>query len=479
MRQVWSPATGDEMKKLVLCFGLGLAAAAMTTAARSAALSKPITKTVPAAQTPDWTGSYVGVQAGGGWGSAEQTDSSPFTSGSYDVSGALVGVTWGYNWQLGHTVLGFENDAAWSNIKGSTDGAAGYGGPCGGAPAYCEAELQAFGTTRLRLGYAMGRWLPFVAGGLAWGYVHGKEGDTTANGAVGSGGEFHYGWTIGGGIEAMIDPHWSAKLEYLHADLRKGLTFTDVFASGATIDQDEQVHVNIVRVGLNYKFDAGPSLLPIMPPNPGPSAGPWTWAGLYAGINSGGGIGRAAQSDRFFDRGTYNVSGGIIGGTVGYNWQRDHWVYGLEGDVDYSWIKGGIGAPPVLTAPFCSVSGYYANCDTRLRWLGTARARIGVSWDRFLPYVTGGMAVGSLESSEGHPPIPWYGSGTVTRVGWTAGAGIEARIDNRWSAKLEYLYVDLGSGEGFTDLMTGGGTVTEDVRFRTHIVRTGLNYRFN
>jgi outer membrane immunogenic protein len=97
-----------------------------------------------------------------------------------------------------------------------------------------------------------------------------------------------------------------------------------------------------------------------------------------------------------------------------------------------------------------------------------------------LPYVTGGLAVGSLKVSEGEPTSPLLtGSGSVTRVGWTAGAGIEARIDNRWSSKLEYLYVDLGSAGAFTENSPLGGTLSENVTFRTHILRGGLNYRFN
>jgi outer membrane immunogenic protein len=238
------------------------------------------------------------------------------------------------------------------------------------------------------------------------------------------------------------------------------------------------MQIHVVRAGLNYKFDAGPSFLSFMPPHPGPSAGPWNWAGLYAGVNYGGGAGTASQSDSVYDRGTYNVGGGVVGGTVGYNWQRGSLVYGLEGDLDYSSIKGGSSGIVNFTTPPCGVFSSFGNCDTRLNWLGTARARIGVAWDRLLPYVTGGLAVGSLHSSEGDLQSPLTGSGSVTRAGWTAGAGIEARIDNRWSTKLEYLYVDLGSGTVFTEPF-GGATVSENVTFRTHILRGGLNYRFN
>jgi outer membrane immunogenic protein len=461
------------MKNLGLYLAAGLAGLLAASAAQATDLPKSVLKAAPAARAGDWTGFYVGVQGGGGWDRAQQSDASPFNTGWYDLSGGLAGVTWGYNWQIGNTVIGFESDAAWSNIRGSTDPAAG----CGGAPSRCAAKLQAFGTNRLRLGYSMGRWLPYVTGGMAWGRVHGEEGDTLANGPVGSGSEFHHGWTAGGGLEAMIDPHWSAKVEYLYIDLRDGGAFIDNFGGGVTVTQSVAMKVNIVRVGLNYKFDAGPSLLPFLPPNPGASPGPWNWAGFYAGLNYGGGAGKASQSDSLFDRGSFDVGGSVIGGTIGYNWQRGNLVYGLEGDLDYSSIKGSTSGDG-LTAPPCGVLSFNGNCDSKLQWLGTARARVGVTWDRLLPYVTGGVAVGSLRSSEGDLQSPLTGSGSVTRAGWTAGAGVEARIDHRWSSKLEYLYVDLGSGTVFNESFLGG-TLSENVSFRTHILRGGFNYRFN
>jgi len=468
------------MKRSAICVVLGIAAGVASGAAQAADVPVRGAKPVPATRSWDWTGTYIGIQAGGGWGDAQQSDALPFLSGRYNVSGGLAGATWGYNWQVGNSVISFESDAAWANIHGTTNGASGLGGPCGGAPSRCEAELQYFGTARLRLGYAVDRWLPYVTGGMATGYIHAAEG-TTGSSPTGTGSEFHFGWTAGAGIEAMIDPHWSAKVEYLYTDLRNGHVFTDSFGGGlAFVTESEQMRFHVVRAGLNYRFTPGPSFLPILPSNPGPGGGPWNWSGLYAGINFGAGAGTASQSDIVFDRGSYDVGGSVIGGTVGYNWQGNHWVYGLEGDADFSWIRGGTSGIVDFTTPMCSGGFVVANCDTKLTWLGTARARVGMMWDRLLPYVTGGLAVGSLKSTEGSPAAPAiFGSGTATRAGWTAGAGIEAKIDERWSAKFEYLYVDLGSGKGFTDTYPGGAQVDENVTFHTHMVRGGFNYLFN
>src|SRR5882757_3130694 len=112
----------------------------------------------------------------------------------------------------------------------------------------------------------------------------------------------------------------------------------------------------------------------------GPASGPWNWAGLYAGINYGGSAGQASQSDILFDRGQYDVSGGLIGGTVGYNLQHGSLVYGVEGDLDYTTIKGATSGNPA-TFGACGFASSI-NCDTKLNWLGTARARVGVAVDR-------------------------------------------------------------------------------------------------
>jgi opacity protein-like surface antigen len=118
--------------------------------------------------------------------------------------------------------------------------------------------------------------------------------------------------------------------------------------------------------------------------------------------------------------------GALVGATLGYNLQTGSWVWGLEADGDASWIKG---------------SGCGSNCETRNRWLGTGRTRIGCAWDRWLPYVTGGAAFGDVKMT----PFSNCASENKTKVGWTAGVGVEYAFMGAWSVKLEYLYVDLGT----------------------------------
>ena len=178
----------------------------------------------------------------------------------------------------------------------------------------------------------------------------------------------------------------------------------------------------------------------------------FNWTGAYIGINGGGGWGRSNWSAIGTD---FNTSGGMVGGTIGYNWQTGPAVFGLEGDLDWSGVKGDTS---------CGVAG---TCETRNDWLGTARGRIGYAFNRVMPYVTGGLAVGNVKASSA------LGSSDETRAGWTLGGGIEANIVGPWSAKLEYLYADLGKTN--CSSCVAGGT---DVSFHENIVRAGINYRF-
>jgi outer membrane immunogenic protein len=187
---------------------------------------------------------------------------------------------------------------------------------------------------------------------------------------------------------------------------------------------------------------------------------PFSWSGLYVGINGGYGWGTSNWTSTA-STGSTKIKGGLVGGTVGFNMQTGAWVWGLEGDIDASWLKGsdnaGIG---VCVAP---------GCETKDSWLGTARGRIGFAFDRWLPYFTGGVAFGDVKMSPNNAL-----SGTKTQLGWTLGGGVEYAFMGPWSAKIEYLYVDLGKsicGAAICGIDTG-------VSFRTSIVRAGLNYRF-
>jgi outer membrane immunogenic protein len=227
----------------------------------------------------------------------------------------------------------------------------------------------------------------------------------------------------------------------------------------------------------------------------------WSWNGVYLGVNVGwdwgeptgdrgaffpGGIGLAVADGRV--PGTLDVrpDGAIGGGQIGVNWQTGPVIFGLEADIQASGIREErnftVAGPgfPALPAQITA--------EERIRWFGTARARLGVTpVERALLYVTGGFAYGSVDSNV-RIAFPFPGGGfdgdfsggrSGTKTGWTAGGGFEYAWDNNWSVKAEYLYIDLGSDTvRLIDPNIPDDFVDYRFRHRDHIVRAGINYKF-
>ena len=189
--------------------------------------------------------------------------------------------------------------------------------------------------------------------------------------------------------------------------------------------------------------------------------------------------------------GRADVNGVIGGGQLGYNWQREKWLFGLEADIQGSDENG---SGDVCTVAGCPAGSAVFNRDYRLNWFGTARGRVGfLPAERILLYATGGLAYGGFSGSSSTQPTN-FGNWSQFRAGWTVGAGAEAALGNNWSVKFEYLYMDLGnvggSSANTTSISTvgpiGGITTTTttnlayvfNTKFTDNIVRVGLNYRF-
>jgi outer membrane immunogenic protein len=239
------------MKKILLV-GVSLFAVAAAGGANAADL--PVYTKAPRAIPYNWTGFYLGIEGGAGWGNAEQSDATGFKSGDYTPNGAFVGGTIGYNWQVGSWVYGLEGDASWADISASTPGTDQISGPCGGGVnPRCSAKLESIETVRGRVGYAFGYVMPYITGGFASGTLHGEEGDVAANGAFGSGNATVYGWTVGTGVEAMILPSWTVKLEGLYTDFGKKAVFNDNIG-GAIVPESIRFTPSFLKIGVNYKF---------------------------------------------------------------------------------------------------------------------------------------------------------------------------------------------------------------------------------
>jgi outer membrane immunogenic protein len=224
----------------------------------------------------------------------------------------------------------------------------------------------------------------------------------------------------------------------------------------------------------------------------------WNWTGFYVGVNGGYSWGRAhatvEPNTPLATNIAHDVNGGLGGGQIGYNWQvNPKWLLGVEADIQGTGERGGSIDPltPVRIGSI-GLSGVTTN-NTSFPWFATFRGRVGWLPDpSLLLYATGGLAVGEVkfntqatltaqlfDGNSNNPigaPVTVVGPvafDTQTRVGWTAGAGIEKKFDPHWSGKLEYLYIDLGSATYFS------GTANQtSVSFHDHVFRAGINYAF-
>lgn len=237
-----------------------------------------------------------------------------------------------------------------------------------------------------------------------------------------------------------------------------------------------------------------PVLAADMPLKAPPAPPPPLWTGWYIGANIGGSFGTATQSASFpatipttspFGSGSSDLNGVIGGGQIGYNWQNGNWVLGIEADIQGTSEQGTTGLTGTGTVTIPGV-GLITETGTlsvteKLEWLGTVRGRLGMTvTPNWLLYATGGLAYGGLETNTTLTTgaLAAANNFSETRAGWTAGVGVEGWLGRDWTAKLEYLYVDLGS---FSNTFAGVGVFTP-VALTTHvtdnIVRIGLDYHF-
>lgn len=231
------------------------------------------------------------------------------------------------------------------------------------------------------------------------------------------------------------------------------------------------------------------SLLAADLPRPTPYAAPpppapvYNWSGVYIGANGGYGFANtnrtATLSGNPFVDGTVvstgnNLNGFVGGGQIGVNWQWNALVLGIEGDIQ------GTGQSKTETVS-CGFLGCITE-DAKIPWFATFRARAGVAVDRVLFYGTGGVAW--LEAKDTLTAAAGGISATVldlsdTRTGWTAGAGVEVAFADNWTARVEYLFVDVSpSATGTVPAALGGGTVTENATIKDNIIRAGINFKF-
>jgi len=215
-------------------------------------------------------------------------------------------------------------------------------------------------------------------------------------------------------------------------------------------------------------FAADGPLQPLAPPleKPKPKGpdphdpGPRRWAGLYFGVNGGAALGHSNWIDSAASSSTgyFAINGASIGATLGFNLQSENLVWGAEADWDWT----NLSAQTLTSCPL--------GCQTEVSWIGTARGRIGYAFQDYFAYMTAGSAFGNLRTA-----TPGVAVVSETKFGWTIGAGFEARFSPQWSAKAEFLHVDLGE---VSCGLSCGITVPRNVTFTSDIFRVGINYSF-
>ena len=226
----------------------------------------------------------------------------------------------------------------------------------------------------------------------------------------------------------------------------------------------------------------------------------WNWTGFYIGGNAGYSWGRGNSDISYFNTATglpiappagsitgagYDMNGAIAGGQIGYNWQANNWVFGLEADAQWSDEKGRVilslrldghpgrgRLPSRIDLPAAGVAGTALTLDQHLEWFGTVRGRVGVlATPRILLYGTGGLAYGSIKTTGALSSFNGFGVGVTSvssssdvRFGWTVGAGVEGKFTNNWSAKLEYLYMDFDTFRAGTFTLAPAGRDRRECR---------------
>ena len=216
---------GQKMKRLLLA---GVALSVATAASAADLPARPYAKGPAAVVSPayNWSGFYIGAMGGFGW----ETDAG---------SGGFGGGTVGYNWQLpgSQFVFGVEVDAAGASIKDSFLVDVGV---------TQENKINAFGSVTGRAGFAIDAALLYAKGGYAW--TNAKTSFTDGVNTL-SDSQTHTGYTIGGGLEYLFTPSWSAKAEYMYTSLG-----SETYNFGGQPLDSGSFDFHTIKVGVNYHF---------------------------------------------------------------------------------------------------------------------------------------------------------------------------------------------------------------------------------
>jgi len=238
----------------------------------------------------------------------------------------------------------------------------------------------------------------------------------------------------------------------------------------------------------------------------GPIRSPWTWAGFYLGGNIGYAWGKSNTDTAFGDvlsggqlfatNSSNQLDGAVGGAQAGYNFVAGNLLAGIEADLNYSGQRAGLTSTcpggvcnPALVGVIADPSVQaISEQGQKLEWFATLRGRLGLTvTPDAIVYATGGLAVGEIMTAgtvfgfdgDGNPVNTIVGSHN-TKAGWTVGGGLEGRLFDNWTARVEYLYLDLGSVTTVPATAPNATVATAfNSRITDNLVRLGVNYKFD
>ena len=448
-----------------------------------------------------WEGAFIGLNAGGSFGTTEANDTSQLNrpdapTWSYDTAGFSGGIEWGYNWQRGCFVFGTASDLGYINLEGSKAHPDFPG-------TVSSTESNVYLTTRLRAGIAFGRVLLYGTGGAITVNYDATVNDSRAT-SQSPDGALRPGWTGGAGVEYALNDRWSLKAEYLYFELEHGSV--DIHPGGSNDHAffDHQSDGHIVRVGVDYHFGApAPSMETSSDGKSGKSVveavrmeEEFSWTGPYIGLHFGWGSGRLKWDDEPPEANLtvihHDQDGIFGGGQLGFNKQLGWLVLGTEVKFSGADIGKRSDFPSIIPGTNGEESEA-TKVETNIDWLASVAVRAGIACPRFLDGRF--LAYGKIGTSDAHieyrGDLPQSNLSVPHRVvideGHFAtlfGGGIEYAIGRHWAARIEYDFADYRQkiirGSRMTILPGGNNHEAEQYRaeFQLHTVEAGLNYRF-
>lgn len=219
-----------------------------------------------------------------------------------------------------------------------------------------------------------------------------------------------------------------------------------------------------------------------------------TWTGFYLGVSggyeralfdpslslSGTWIGFDGREETEHEGGRdFDVDGGQLGGVIGFNYEINHWVFGLEGSGAYLWARDS------RVDHFVNATDVWrTSTSVETDYLATAGGRIGYAFCRFMPYVTGGAAFGNIHYRQsitfpgGRVFNEESGHKDEDNVGWFVGGGLEYALTDHWHIRGDYKYIDLGDTGFHSDFNPPGALAHSSTDLREHSATASLIYKF-